>query len=98
MVSGSTIVHARLRLRLWLALWLLCLLLWLLLLLPAIGSVYDKDLVAALGIWHLRVLIIIGNLCDDVPRVEKSRNVSQHAEENIDDAIGRADTALDPYR
>jgi hypothetical protein len=23
--------------------------------------------------------------------------VSQHAEENIDDAIGRADTALDPY-
>lgn len=68
LISRSAIVHASLVLRLWLWLRLALRLLCLLLLLTAI-AMYHDDLVAALRVWDVRILIVIGNLGDNIPGV-----------------------------
>lgn len=69
LASRSAIVHASLVLWLWLWLWLALRLLCLLLLLLTAITMYHDDLVAALCVWYVRVLIVIGNLGDDIPGV-----------------------------
>jgi hypothetical protein len=81
---------------------------------------YDDYLVAAFAVWHALVLVVVGNFCDNIPRMKetwdlssrlgehdfKQRDninyqdgtyISQHAEKDVNDTIGRADTAFDPY-
>lgn len=40
----------------------------------------------------------LGELCDDVPGVEKAGDEAEDAEENVDEGVGATDAALDPDR
>ena len=39
----------------------------------------------------------LGVLCDDVPGVEEAGDIAEDGEENVDEGVGAADAALDPY-
>lgn len=38
----------------------------------------------------------LGELCDDVPGVEKAGDEAEDAEEDVDEGVGATDAALDP--
>lgn len=65
-------------------------------------NVYIGDTVTALMILRypfVVVIIVVGELGNDVPSVKKTRNEAKDAEQDINDGVGRADAALDPdYR
>ena len=42
------------------------------------------------------VVVVVGELCDDVPCVQETWDEAKNAEKNVDEGIGRADAALDP--
>lgn len=55
--------------------------------------------VAALAVWYLLVLLLIGLgvLEDDVPGVEEAGEEAEAAKCQVDQGIGTADSLLDPY-
>lgn len=53
----------------------------------AVLRVADALVVAVVGLW------VLG---DDVPGVEEAREKAEDAEEDVDDGVGAADSALDP--
>lgn len=54
---------------------------------------------AAFGVGGTFIVVRrLGELGDDVPRVDEARDEAEHAEEDVDDGISGADAALHPYR
>lgn len=56
---------------------------------PLLGSI------AAAALWQALV-VGVGELGDDVPRVEEAGHEAERAEEDVDERVGGADAALDP--
>lgn len=54
--------------------------------------------VAALGVLVDSLVLVgrLGVLGDDVPGVEEAGDVAQNAQQNVDERVGTADSALDP--
>lgn len=44
-----------------------------------------------------RVVIVLGEFCDDVPGVQETWNEAKHAETDVDEGVGRADASFHPY-
>lgn len=69
----------------------------LLMLLPAVRLDDDHMVLAAFGIRHALILVVVRHLGDDVPSVKKTRNVCKHAKKDVDEAIGGTHAAFDPH-
>lgn len=80
------------------ALWLALLILLLLSRSGAVGLDVDiGDAAAGLGVLGEGVVgLELGVLGDDVPGVKEARDESEHAEEDVDEGVGGAETGLDP--
>lgn len=49
------------------------------------------------GVWDGFVIVVPLRVAgDDVPGVQEAREVAQHAEQDIDQGVGRADAGFDP--
>lgn len=58
-----------------------------------------RDAIPALSTidWRILVVVSLGVAGDDVPGVNQSGKIAEHAEEDIDDTVGTAEAAFDPY-
>lgn len=51
--------------------------------------------VARLGVGD-GLVVVLWVLCDDVPGVQQAGDVAEHAEEDVDQRVGRAEAGFDP--
>lgn len=64
----------------------------------ALDHVHDPArLSLAIGQALVLVVVLIGKLGDDVPCVQKTRDETEDAKQDVDDGVSGADTALNPY-
>ena len=64
----------------------------------ALDHVHDPArLSLAIGQALVLVVVLIGELGDDVPCVQQTRDEAEDAKQDVNDGVSRADTALDPY-